>query len=300
MTATLPWIRLGVVFILSFFLLKYGLEKWTRMQFPQPPPNILHATTGSLEKDILFWTMMGTSKTYSWFMGFVEILAAVLLFFRRTRYLGAYVACGVFLNVFAINIGFNITVKLLSFVLLLSALYIIGPTLRPVFQFLSGKQIERTISPDTVKPTPVFKRFFKGLVVVLIFLECTLPLFDHPTINRSNAPLNHQSFEIIESNNDLELSGGQQFKQLHFHPQGYLVTESYDGSFDSHPIRLPDGAMHFTLLGENLKITVRNEDQNWIFLQGNEPLWRCRKIDNQSLPLLRDDFNWTVESMLPE
>lgn len=295
----LPWLRAILSFVLAFFLIKYGLEKWTRLQFPSPPPNILHAEVGTLDKDILFWSLMGTSKAYAGFMGFIEIIAGILLFFRRTRYIGGFVAMGVFMNVFALNIGFDITVKLLSLALLLTSVYIVTPVLHPIFQLLSSKTVD-PIQHSDIKIRPVMHRFLKGFAITLIILECALPLFDKNFSGPTEKSLNHQTYAVIATQQYPDGIAPLHYKHLHFHPQGFLITETFDGQFQSHPIRLPEGANQFKLTESKSVIKVIRNGDEWLFTQKNQLLWRCKRVKNEALPLLRDNFHWTVEGMLPK
>jgi len=294
------WLRLGVAYVLAFFLIKYAIEKFTQLQFPQPPPNILHAPTGSLDKDILFWTLMGTSKSYGWFMGLTEILSGVLLLFHRTRYLGALLAIGVFANIFAINIGFNITVKLLSFVLMSAAIYVFLPALLPMIKLLTGNKNSEITSAQTIEIKPLFKRILKGAAVALIALECGVPVVEYRAVNLESDPLLNKTFSVVEIVDSELFPGNQPIRQIHFHPQGFLITESYDGDFKSYPITLPAGSGQFKLQNTDLPVTVQQKGKDWLFFQNQSLLLKCRRVDNQSLPLLQDDFNWTVESMAVE
>ncbi|MBL0144471.1 MAG: hypothetical protein IPP48_00540 [Chitinophagaceae bacterium] len=68
---------------LIIILLKYGLDKIFKTQFYLPEPNTLFTTVGHLDKDILFWSTMGSSHLYNTITGCIEILAAVLLFLNQ-------------------------------------------------------------------------------------------------------------------------------------------------------------------------------------------------------------------------
>ena len=112
------------VYYLAIVLMKYGFDKLFKAQFYLPEPNILYTPFGKLDKDILFWSTMGTSYSYNLFMGFMEILPGLFLLFKRTREIGLIISFGVLLNVFAINLSFDISVKLFSAFLLLINLYL--------------------------------------------------------------------------------------------------------------------------------------------------------------------------------
>lgn len=296
----LSFLRIGITYLLAFFLLKYGLEKWTRLQFPQPPPNILHAPTGSLTKDILFWSVMGSSKSYGWFMGFIEVLAGILLLLRKTRLIGGWLAFGIFLQIFALNIGFDITVKLLSFFLLSSSFYIIYPAISPLYQFLTGADQKNAIHFDNPDMKPIIRRLLKGSVLTIIFLECGLPLWNAASLPPQNQEgLAQQTYAIIESHPIPELFPSKNLKHIHFHPQGYLITESFNGYFTSYPIQLPSGGRQFTVKENSQTVRATRKNGEWYFTLNTKLLWRCKKVDNKKLPLMQDDFHWTVEGMLP-
>ena len=294
----LPWIRAVITFTLAFFLLKYGIEKWTRLQFPVPPPNILHAEIGSLDKDILFWSLMGSSKAYAGFMGFIEILAGTFLFFKKTRFIGGYLALGVFANVLALNIGFDITVKLLSFGLLLGSMFIIAPSAKPLFQLLSSSSI-LAIESDSVEIKPMLYRALKGFAVTLILIECFWPVINRTEHAFNPKAINHQSFTIVQTEKCPDGIPNQEYKRLHFHPLGFLVMETFDGQFQSYPIRIPQGSNQFKF-SNGTHIRAIRQDKEWLFVEGNQLLWRCKRVSNEDLPLLQDKFHWTVESMIPE
>jgi len=294
----LSWIRTVITFIIGFFLLKYGIEKWTRLQFPLPPPNILHAEAGSLDKDILFWSLMGSSKVYAGFMGFIEILAGTLLFFRKTRFIAGYIALGVFANVLALNIGFDITVKLLSLGLLLGSFFIIAPSIKPLFQLLSAQSIS-PVELETIEIKPLLHRALKGFAVTLIIIECLWPVMNRSQSEFNPKAINHQTFSIVQTEKCPDGIPQQEYKRLHFHPNGFLITETFDGEFQSYPIRIPHGSNQFKFSNGNHVRALRQGDE-WLFVNGNQLLWRCKRVPNEDLPLLQDKFHWTVESMIPE
>ena len=241
---------------------------------------------------------MGSSKAYAGFMGFVEILSGILLFFKKTRFIGGYLAFGVFANVLAINVGFDITVKLLSLGLLLSSVFIIAPSVKPLVQLLSSQTVSR-ISIETIEINPVLYRTMKSFTVTLIVLECLWPIIDRSHYEFNPKAINHQSFDILQTEKCPEGIPYQEYRRLHFHPHGYLILESFDGKFQSYDIHIPPGANQFKLQNGTSVRAIRR-DREWIFVDGNQLLWRCKRLPNEESALLKDEFHWTVESMIPE
>src|SRR4030095_7643936 len=90
----------------------YGMIKVFRGQFPSPSPGRLIETYGDSSPMGLMWNFMGYSSAYVIFAGVSESLGALLLFFRRTTTLGALVLTAVMTNVVAMNLCFDVCVKL--------------------------------------------------------------------------------------------------------------------------------------------------------------------------------------------
>lgn len=119
------WLVVGCRFYLGIVLLGYGLAKVVPTQFSTPSLNRLLQTYGASSPMGIVWTFMGLSPAYTIFCGLMETLPALLLFFRRTRLLGAVLAAAVMTNVAMINYAFDVPVKLFSSHLLAMALALV-------------------------------------------------------------------------------------------------------------------------------------------------------------------------------
>lgn len=128
--------QIVLTYYLACIMLKYGLDKIFKVQFYLPEPNILYTPVGMLDKDILFWSTMGTSYSYNIFMGLMEVVPALMLFFNKTRILGLFILSGVLINVAFINFSFDISVKLYSLFLLLICFLLLVPNLKKIILFL--------------------------------------------------------------------------------------------------------------------------------------------------------------------
>lgn len=286
--------------VLAFFLLKYGIEKITQLQFPEPPPNILHTPLGKLDKDMLFWSTMGTSGFYGWFMGIAEILAGILLIPAKTRYIGALLSTGIFANVFAINIGFDITVKLLSFALLSASIFVFAPALSPLLNVLTGKATMGPEPEPQPEISPILRRALKGIAVFAISLECLVPLFTRERIQWESNDLPGNSFVISGQFATTESGFPQEIKRIHFHPGGYLIIETADGDFISESIRYHKGYHTFKRSKNGQKVDFKQHGNTWVFTSNKCVILVGKRIENSDLPVLQDTFHWTVEGMMPE
>lgn len=118
------WLLLFVTYYVASSLFFYGIVKVFYLQFVAPNLERLFQTFGQASPMRLLWTFMGFSETYTMFSGWCETLAALLLVFRRTRTLGGLTAFAVMLNVFLLNMSYDVPVKLYSFQLMIMGLYI--------------------------------------------------------------------------------------------------------------------------------------------------------------------------------
>ena len=118
------WFLMFLTYYLAYFMFVYGIIKLFYMQFIPLNLEQLHESYGQSSPMRLLWTFMGSSHSYTVFAGASETLAGVLLFIRKTRTLGGLVAAAVMLNVFMLNMSYDVPVKLFSFQLMLIGLYI--------------------------------------------------------------------------------------------------------------------------------------------------------------------------------
>ena len=134
-TTAYAWLRLLLRFTLGYTLVVYGLVKVVPLQFPAPRLGQLLGTYGNSTPMHVLWTFMGVSVPYIMFSGSMELIAGVLLFFRRTSTLGAMAAAAVMTNVVMLNLCYDVPVKLYSMHLLLMALFLLLPDFAPMWNF---------------------------------------------------------------------------------------------------------------------------------------------------------------------
>jgi uncharacterized membrane protein YphA (DoxX/SURF4 family) len=123
------WLRLLVRLELASQMLLYGFDKAFPRQFGDLTLSRLVVPFGSLTPFHLLWGFMAASKGYTIFGGIAELLGGVLLLIPRLTGLGALVSAGVLTNVFALNLFYDVPVKLFSFHLLLMAVFLAAPDL---------------------------------------------------------------------------------------------------------------------------------------------------------------------------
>jgi hypothetical protein len=172
----LNFIRVYLRFYLGLFLIFYGIAKlYVNGQFGQIELYHLDSTFGNKSPMGLLWTFMAYSREYTLFIGVIETLAGVLLLYKRSSLIGGLMGFAIMLNVFLLNMFYDVPVKIFSFHLLLCAFIIISPGIKKILLFLTGENAQPValsfIEIGNKSVTIVFTVLKTILVVVLVGLD---------------------------------------------------------------------------------------------------------------------------------
>jgi hypothetical protein len=130
------WLRVYVRMYVAVILFSYGAAKVIKGgQFPYPPPSRLLQPFGDASPMGLLWTFMGASASYNFFTGAGEMLGGLLLIARRTSLLGALVCTAVMGHVVALNMSYDVPVKLFSLHLLAFSMLLAAPDVPRLLDF---------------------------------------------------------------------------------------------------------------------------------------------------------------------
>jgi len=121
------WLRLTVRLLLAFTLFGYGLVKVIPAQFGSLTPDRLATPYGQLAPMQILWAFMASSPGYTMFTGWIEVTAGALLLIPRLATAGALLAAIALTNIVALNIFYDVPVKIFSFHLLLFAAFVASP-----------------------------------------------------------------------------------------------------------------------------------------------------------------------------
>ena len=122
------WLR----YFLAAMMFVYGFAKVYAIQFRTPWLGRYDQAIGEMSPMGLLWTFMGHSRAYTIFAGLAEVAGGVLLLWRRTAVIGAFVVIAVMTNVVLLNFCYDVPVKLFSVELLAMAIAIVGPQLQRI------------------------------------------------------------------------------------------------------------------------------------------------------------------------
>lgn len=314
-TKTWAWFNSFVAYYIAWQLLLYGFNKVFKYQFFLPEPNTLYTTVGQTPRDLLFWSAMGASYGYTVFAGILEVLAAILLLFRPTRLLGALLSAGIMANVLAINLGFNISVKLLSSFLLGLSLILIAPYGKQLYNLLIHKTgtAPHPYAPNLHTNTKTrWQQLAKIIVLWCLFFEVLGPYFEQQNFNDDlqARPAFHGAYEVLSFvQDDFSLSAvyPQRWKRAFVHRRGFFIVQNMQEEFQDYYFDYDEESQLFQLAHTGTKETYyfdyTIDNKGHLLLSGTmkEHLYEIRlaPLDWRSLPLLQAPFHWTIDAINP-
>ncbi|MNK17931.1 hypothetical protein D3C87_361280 [compost metagenome] len=146
------WLRVIVRYRIAIGLIAFGFIKFFPMQMPFPSVSNLHTDIGDYAAFKLYWQIVGVSYPYQIFIGFLEIAAGALMFFRPTIVLGAVINTGVFFNIAHANLGFDGAVHVYSSYFVLLSLFLLIQYLSNIWAvFVDAKVVKPSYYYPTFK-----------------------------------------------------------------------------------------------------------------------------------------------------
>ena len=301
------FLKIISTYYLSVILMKYGFDKVFKAQFYLPEPNILYTPLGKLDKDILFWSTMGVSRSYNLFLGFAEIIPAILILFYRTRQIGLMISLGVLINVLAINLSFDISVKLFSAFLILINLYLLIPTLGILWNLFILNKVIRLKNQFNFSIPKSTKIIIKTIVICLLLLESLFTYLNSGNFNDdiSKRPFLHGAYVVQEFNqNGIILNtSNSPVKRIFIHRDGYLILQNQQDEMTDYKLEINQVKQTFLLTDYQLNriemhyLFSKKDSLLAISFKSNGVIStiKSKMLNWKKLPVLKSQFHWTVD-----
>jgi hypothetical protein len=287
-------------YYLAIALFKYGFVKVFHIQFFTPDPNTLYTPFGQLDRDILYWSTMGVSKQYNLFLGLSEAVAGILLLFRKTYLIGAFFSFGIMVNVVAVNLGFDISVKVFSTYLLLLSFILIAPQIPSLIRFFVFQQPSKIVGFQVDYPTKVWHRghlAIKGMLIAVCLWEglgfTVKPgLYHTPWSIRSPW---EGAYQVMDASS----ASQQKIKRIFIHRDQYLITQDHDDQFQDYKFQQLSNQSIWVigLLGERgVQIDLKDSFGDvTLYLPAQRSEIKLKRLAWQQLPALQNQFHWSVD-----
>jgi hypothetical protein len=302
-------LKLAVRYVLGFVLVLYGMDKVVpNAQFPFPSLETLVSPLGDLSVYRLYWASMGTSTMYAAFAGGMEIVAAGFLFFSRTALLGALLAASAMANVAALNLGFDIPVKVFSTHLFLMAIFVLGGDLARLANFLL---LNRPALPvDNGEPWRggwfrMARISLKTVFLLYVFASSVQACLGIRRTRLSRSPL-YGIYAVEEftargiSRPPLTSDAGR-WKTVVFSSPERIWIKRMDDSIQSLPAKYDTDKSALSISGKSKsdpggEMTCFRPDREHLTLQGsfqNQALMvKLTRIDESKFPLAKTRVSW--------
>ncbi len=144
------WFRLFLRFALASEMFLYGLAKIIPIQMPFPYLTRWVEPFGNFTPMGVLWNSIGASPGYEIFTGCAETLGGILLLIPQTSLLGALICLADLIQVFTINMTYDVSRKLSSLHLILIALFLLAPEFpRLAAFFFLNREAGPSIQPNS-------------------------------------------------------------------------------------------------------------------------------------------------------
>jgi hypothetical protein len=130
------WFRLFVRFALAGQMIGYGFGKVIPIQMPYPSLTRLLQPFGTFSPMGVLWTSMGSAPAYQIFTGCAELAGGLLLIVPRTATFGALISLAAMIQVFTLNMTYDVPVKLFTFHLILLSCFLLAPDVPRLVRFM--------------------------------------------------------------------------------------------------------------------------------------------------------------------
>ncbi len=200
----LYWFSQCLIVALSCMLFAYGIIKLFPVQMQAPSLEELNTRLGDLSPFELLWSTFGYGKPYQVFSGCLEVLAALLVLFKRTRVAGLLISVAIFINIILVNYTYRVGVLITACYLLLMTLFLLAPYAKPLVRFFFTGQPVVLLQNRLL---PGRKNLWLKIIAIL-FIGTSFSLNTHHAIKRyttRNSVSNSRQYSLVKNyvvNND--------------------------------------------------------------------------------------------------
>lgn len=308
------WFRLTLRFALASEMFLYGLDKVIPLQMPFPFLTRLLEPYGNFSPMAVLWSSVGASRSYEIFTGCAETLGGILLLTPRTTTLGALVCLADMIQVFMLNMTYDVPVKLFSFHLILFSLFLLAPEARRLFHFFFT---DRAIVP--ARQLPLFRSARANRIAVILQVAFGLYLIGMGVYGgiqawhtfgggRPKSPLygiwNVEQMSVDGQVRPALLTDQDRWRRIVFDSPAFANFQRPDDSFSTYRSAIDDQSKTLTLTkptDKNWKATfsfVRPAPDQLVLdgtMDGHKTQLQLKLQDRDKFTLVNRGFHWINE-----
>jgi hypothetical protein len=303
----LDGLRVALRYSLGIEMLWYGIFKLLLVQFSFPGLYVLRAPYGDLDPMGVLWTFMGCSSTYTIFAGAVEVVGGVPLFFRRSTTLGALITGGALVNVFMLDISYDVPEKLDVLWMLAATLFILWPDLRRLTHLLllnNPVPAAGLIAPGHPTWMSKLNRVVKFLVIAYAVVLATLTASSFRVKYKTRSPL-YGIYKVEEFTRNGQVlppltTDTNRWAEVIFSSRSKTQIKLMDDSWHWHVTESDPTGSKLTLFANQRKETnffeCSRSGAEKLLLRGS---WAgasvavtLKRLDETNLPLIQSERRW--------
>lgn len=308
------WLYVYVRFALAAAMISYGAVKVIKAQFPDLTLDALAQPVGDSSPMGLLWKFMGASWLFNVFTGAAEMLGGLLLTLRRTTLLGALVSIAVLSNVVALNLSYDVPVKLYSMRLLAMAVWLALPDARRLVNLFWFHRPVEAATPTPLLATAGRNRIANiGAALLVIAFTVWSLLEAHQDRREIHAPEARSPLyglwevERLEINGQLRpplLTDENRWRRLVFDRPDLLVIQLTSDARARYQLEL-DAEKKVLALSKRsdpnwrAELNYERPNEEQLLLQGDfgEETIRAqlRRVEAAQYPLVSRGFHWINE-----
>lgn len=166
------WIRVVVRYRAGIGIIGFGFTKLFPTQMPYPSLGLLNSNFGDFTAQKVYWLSVGIVPWYQVFGGVVELLAGVLLFFRKTTTFGAILLVAALGDITFVNYAYDGGVHVYAFYFVVLGLFLAADDFPKLYNLLILERytVPFRIYPDLSQPALKYTRIgLKALTFIIFF-----------------------------------------------------------------------------------------------------------------------------------
>ncbi len=256
---------------------------------------------------------MGYSKSYTVFLGIIEVVSALLLPFRRTNALGSLLVLLIMINAAIINFSYDVPVKLFALHLVAYSIFLLYPFFNSIFQFFILKR-ETKLAEQKEIVFPKFIQSYKKIINAVIIVSITLLFMNFSCENMKTygdcAPkqslygiYKHSLFNYDYTKITPNLILRTQFDKIIFDSKNTIIISfGEDAKYYTTKTDILNRTVNFISNSDTKETSILNYEIKSEFLKLNEIIEAdsvtmiFKKVDVNSFPLINRGFHLVVES----
>jgi len=308
------WFRLFLRFALGTTMFSYGFIKMIPLQMPFPYLSRLIEPFGHFSPMGVLWASIGPAPAYEIVVGSMETLGGILVLIPRTATLGALICLTSISQVFALNMTYDVPVKLFSFQLILMSLFLLAPALSRLRDFFFFNRPVRALNQFPLFQTRRANKIALGVQLAVLGYQIVLGLYQDAQSWKEyggGAPKSvlYGIWDINEFTMDDRprpplLSDTSRWRRLVFQFPESAASQTMDDAFVHYTAAI-DHDRRVLLLTEGgakdpaAKLTFQRPSQDQLLLDGvmngHNVHMQLRLMDHQKFLLVNRGFHYVQE-----